>query len=56
MSTARSIVSGMLLGLRLDNNNYSWHCKIKYLLSESDAIDFITREAEPPRGAAAAEV
>lgn len=49
MSTANSILSDMLVGLRLDgHSNYDqWHCKIKYLLSENDSIYFITKEAKP---------
>lgn len=38
-------MTDMLVGLRLDINNYdSWHHRIKYLLNESDLIDFINRE------------
>src|SRR3954463_6695275 len=46
MSTAKSIVSDMLAGLRLDGyNNYDqWDRKMKYLLSENGSIDFITEE------------
>src|SRR5205809_522020 len=49
MSTAKSLVSDMLAGLRLDGyNNYDqWHRKMKYLLSENGSIDFITEEIKP---------
>src|SRR3954467_13460026 len=49
MSTAKSLVSDMLAGLRLDGyNNYDqWHRKMKYLLSENGSIDFITGEIKP---------
>src|SRR5438270_1448795 len=49
MSTAKSLVSDMLAGLRLDGyNNYDqWHRKMKYLLSENGSIDFITEELKP---------
>src|SRR4051812_36922023 len=49
MSTAKSIVSDMLAGLRLDGyNNYDqWHRKMKYLLSENRSIDFIMGEICP---------
>lgn len=57
MSTAKSIVSDILAYLRLDRSNYdSWRCKIKYLLSENDVVNFITREVGPQRGAADTEV
>ena len=50
MSNAKSLVSDILGGLRLDgHNNYDqWHRKIKYLLSENDSIEFITEEVKPP--------
>src|SRR3954469_15283956 len=50
MSNAKSLVSDILGGLRLDgHNNYDqWHCKIKYLLSKNDSIEFITVEMKPP--------
>src|SRR3954471_352887 len=50
MSNAKSLVSEILGGLRLDgHNNYDqWHRKIKYLLSENDSIEFITEEVKPP--------
>src|SRR3954466_10507821 len=50
MSNAKSLVSEILGGLRLDgHNNYDqWHRKIKYLLSENDSIEFITQEVKPP--------
>src|SRR3954465_1564154 len=49
MSNAKSLVSDILGGLRLDgHNNYDqWHLKIKYLLSENDSIEFITEEVKP---------
>ena len=49
MSTAKSLVSDMLAGLRLDGyNNYDqWHRKMKYLLLENESIDFITEEIKP---------
>lgn len=57
MSTVKLIVNDMLVGLRLDCNNYdSWHCKIKYLLCESDSIDFMSQEVAPPRRDSAAEM
>lgn len=54
---AKSIVGDMLDKLKLDGNNYaSRNRKINYLLSEIDAIDFITRKVTPQRGTSAAEV
>ena len=49
MSTAKSLVSDMLAGLRLDGyNNYDqWHRKMKYLLSENGSINFISQEVKP---------
>src|SRR4051812_27690612 len=49
MSNAKSLVSEILGGLRLDgHNNYDqWHRMIKYLLSENDLIEFITKEVKP---------
>src|SRR5436853_1610160 len=49
MSNAKSLVSDIVAGLRLDgHNNYDqWHRKIKYLLSENDSIEFITEEVKP---------
>src|SRR3954470_9289783 len=49
MSNAKSLVSNILGGLRLDgHNNYDqWHRKIKYLLSENDSVEFITEEVKP---------
>src|SRR4051812_9057466 len=49
MSTAKSVVSDMLAGLRLDGyNNYDrWHRKMKYLLLENGSIDFIIEEIKP---------
>src|SRR5436190_19269317 len=50
MSNAKSLLSDILGGLRLDgHNNYDqWHRKIKYLLSENDSIEFITEEVKHP--------
>src|SRR4051812_4771339 len=49
MSNAKSLVSDIIAGLRLDeHNNYDqWHRKIKYLLSENRSIEFITEEVKP---------
>lgn len=45
MSIVKSIVSGMLSGLRLNYKIYdSWHRKIQYLLNKNETIDFITKE------------
>src|SRR5256886_9629741 len=50
MSNAKCIVSDLLAGLKLDGHDIydQWHCKIKYLLSENDSIEFITEEVKPP--------
>lgn len=52
MLNAKSIVSDMLAGIRLDGpNSYDqWHYKIKYLLSKNDLIVFITEEVKPLSG------
>lgn len=54
---AQSIISDLLTSLRIDSNNYdSWDCKIKYLLSENNLIDLISRQVARPWGNCAVEM
>lgn len=56
MIAAKSIVTDILAGLRLDGNNDLWHRNIKFLLSETDSIDFISQDVSPLMRTVAVEV